>query len=123
MVAPCGDVRLYQSQLVMIAMAKPWSIDESKQIVRVTTRCTDNVPGIESQFDAAAGALEVTVPVSKLGLNKDQEHLLIKLAGHRYDVDLGLIRFEVADFPFKEQNQTRAMEILRDLIAYVKVPN
>lgn len=102
-------------------MVKPWVIDEFKQIVRVTTRCTDNVPGIESQFDPENGAVDVTVPVSKLGLTKDQEQLIIKLAGDRYDVDLGLIRFEVRDFPFKEQNQRKAMEILRDLLAYVKV--
>lgn len=102
-------------------MAKPWSIDEGKQVVRVTTRCTDNLPGIESQFDPENGAVDVTVRVSKLGLSKEQEQLLIKLAGHRYDVDLDLIRFEVQDFPFKEQNQKKAIEILRDLVAYAKV--
>jgi len=103
-------------------MRKPFELKEEEQIVRVTSRCPDNLPGIESQFDPAAATVSISVLLEKLKLTKAQEALLIKLVGDRFDVDDQLVRFDVVDFPLKEQNQKRALEILRDLIAYVKVP-
>lgn len=102
-------------------MRKPWSIDEDAQIVRITTRVVDSLPGIEGQFVPAAGAVTLTVPIAKLKLTEQQERLLIQLAGPRYIVDEGMLKYEVADFPFKELNERRAEEILRSLITYVKV--
>lgn len=102
-------------------MRKPWCIDGDKQFVRVMTRSLDNHPGIEAQFDPDAATVTMTVPVTKLQLSKGQEELLLKLAGEHYRADEGLIKLQVSDFPLKEQNHKRAMEILRDLVAYVKV--
>lgn len=112
---------IYVYLLGLKAMAKPWNVDEEKDIVRVTTHCKDNLPGIESQFDPSIGSVSISVPVEKLKLEKKQEELLLKLSGDKYSVDEGMIKFTVSDFPFKEQNQKRAIDILRDLLAYVKV--
>lgn len=102
-------------------MRKPWGIEEDKNFVRIATRCPDNHPGIELQFDPEASKVTVSLPVSRLQLSPAHEKLLLKLAGEHFKPDEGLVKFDVSDFPLKEQNERRAMEILRDLISYVKV--
>jgi hypothetical protein len=42
--------------------------------------------------------------------------------GDKYDVDTGYVRFDVKHFPFKEMNERLGREIIRDLLAYVRVP-
>lgn len=89
--------------------------------VRVTRKHLDNPPGIEAQFVPEAGAIAVSFCPEKLNLSKEQHEVLLKIVGDRYQVDGKLVKFEVKDFPFKELNERRALEIVSDLIAYVRV--
>jgi hypothetical protein len=48
-------------------------------------------------------------------------NVILKIVGDSYDGDTKMIQFEVKDFPFKEQNEKRAMQIIKDLVNYAKV--
>lgn len=101
-------------------MPKP-EIDDTKEYLRISYKCLDNHPGIESQFVPEAGSVTVTFRPEKLGLSEEQLELLLKLAFEHYDPDLRVISFEIADFPFKEQNEKKALTIVKNLMDYVKV--
>lgn len=105
----------------MSALRKPFEINESKQIVRITSRAVDNNPGIESQFGPDYGCVKASFAPDKLGLTENEVNVILKIVGDSYDGDTKMIQFEVKDFPFKEQNEKRTMQIIRDLISYAKV--
>lgn len=102
-------------------MRKPFEIDDSKQIIRVTSKSVDNVPGIESQFGPDHGSVKASFSPYKLGLTEKQIDVVLKIVGDNYDGDTKMIQFEVKDFPFKEQNERRALQIIKDLINYSRV--
>lgn len=102
-------------------MRKPWEFDDEKNIVRMSYKNSDNMPGIEKQYTPQDGQVQVSIPLDKLGLTKEEEALAIKLAGDKFDVDNRLIKFQIDHFPFKEMNEKKAKEAICDLIKYVKV--
>lgn len=102
-------------------MRREWDGEAVMGCVRITTRCPDNLPGIEAQFDPKAGAVSLSVLVESLDLTASQQEVLLKLSGERYIPEERALKFEVAAFPFKEQNQKLAIQILTDLVAYVRV--
>lgn len=102
-------------------MRKPFELDETKQIIRITSKTVDNMPGIESQFGPDYGCINVSFAPQSLQLSDTETNVLLKIVGDKYDGDLKMIQFEVNDFPFKEQNEKRAIQIIKDLIKYAKV--
>ncbi len=100
-------------------MKETWQPEEN-EIIRISSRCFDNQPGLEAQCDPTHGAVVCSLPVEKLNFTNEQKTLLLKIVGAHYQVDEGHIKFEVKHFPFKEQNEKRAMEIIRNLLDYVK---